>query len=238
MKTALSRRSRPAAPAASRRPVDEPLSRERIVAAALQEIEASSLAGFSTRKLGERLGVQAMSIYHHFPSKQHLLDALVDQAIAAVEVPQPTGEPAEDEKRLRRCMHSYRTMAHRMPALFPLVAVHRLNTPTGVRFIESVLRLIRSMIDDDELAARHFRVMGYFLAGAELDETSGYARGPSAAEPVGNEFIARECPNLIAAAPFFDQRHWDATFELGLDAIFDKLRSDIAALKKARRRGR
>jgi len=213
----------------------EPLSRERIVAAALEEIEASSLAGFSTRKLGERLGVEAMSIYHHFPSKQHLLDALVEQAIESVEVPEPVErDDAENERRVRACLQSYRAMARRWPALFPLVAVHRLNMPAGVRFIEAVLRLMRSVITDDELAARHFRVMGYYLIGAGLEETAGYARGPSAAEPVGDDFIARECPNLIAAAPYFQQRHWDTTFELGIDALIERAKADVAARRKRR----
>src|SRR6059036_3147225 len=112
------------------------LSRDRIVEAALALIADEGLSAFSTRKLGQRLGCEAMSIYHHYPSKQHLLDALVDHAIASVEMPGAEVAPIE---RLRNVMYSYRAMAHRFPALFPLVAVHRLNTPTGVRFIEGIL---------------------------------------------------------------------------------------------------
>lgn len=201
-------------------PVAAPLSRERIVAAALEEIEAVGLAAFSTRKLGQRLGCEAMSIYHHFPSKRHLLDALVEKAIASVDVPPPGRDAAESLDRLRRCVHSYRAMTRRWPALFPLVAVHRLNMPAGVRFIESVLALLEVVTDGDiERSARAFRTLGYYLAGAGLDETSGYARGPSAAEPVSGEFIERECPRLAAAAPYFQPRHWDATFELGIESL-------------------
>lgn len=220
-------------PAPRRRPPAEPLSRERIVAAALDEIEASTLAGFSTRKLGQRLGVEAMSIYHHFPSKQHLLDTLVDHAVASVGVPEPADDADENERRLRAAFQSYRTMARRWPALFPLVAVHRLNTPTGVRFIEAVLRLMRGVIDDDELAARHFRAVGYYLIGAGLEETAGYARGPSAAEPVDDAFVERECPNLVAAAPFFKEPHWDTTFALGIDALIAKAKADVASKRRA-----
>src|SRR5689334_22599545 len=122
-----------------------PLSRERIVGAALALVGDEGLAAFSTRKLGERLGCEAMSIYHHFPSKQHLLDALVEHAISTVDVPEPGPDALQ---RVRRSLYSYRAMAHRFPALFPLVAVHRLNTPAGVTFIESVLRLIRSVEPD------------------------------------------------------------------------------------------
>ncbi len=184
--------------------------------AALELINKHGLAAFSTRQLGERLGCEAMSIYHHFKSKQHLLDALVDHAIASVDVP-VEGDDAEQD--LRRCLHSYRDMARRWPGLFPLVATHRLNTPTGVRFIDSVLRLIRRIEPNAEKAARQFRALGYYLIGACLDETAGYARGPSAAEPVSDDFVARECPNLIAAAPFFQEKHWDATFDYGIDAL-------------------
>jgi AcrR family transcriptional regulator len=213
----------------------EPLSRERIVQAALALVEEESLAGLTTRRLGQRLGCEAMSIYHHYPSKQHLLDALVEHALASVEVPEP-GPDAE--ARVRRALDSYRAMARRWPALFPLVAVHRLNMPAGVRFIESILRLIYALLEDDELTARHFRAMGYYLTGACLDETAGYARGPSAAEPADAAFIARECPRLMAVTPFFQPSHWDATWRLGVDALIQRGLQDAAARRTAPAKGR
>jgi len=117
-------------------------------------------------------------------------------------------------------------MARRWPALFPLVATHRMNTPTGVRFIESLLRLFRAIEPDPEKAARQFRVVGYYLIGACLDETAGYARGPSSAEPVSDDFIRRECPKLLEAAPYFKEQHWDATFDYGVDALLSGIGSD------------
>jgi AcrR family transcriptional regulator len=211
------------------------LTRERILEAALAQVHDEGLAAMSTRKLGTRLGCEAMSIYHHFASKHHLLDAMVDHAVGSVEPPPAGLAPME---RLRHAMHAYRAMANRFPALFPLVAVHRLNTPTGVRYIEGVLTLIRAVLPDAELAARHFRTIGYFLVGAGLDETSGYARGPSAVEPVDDALIGRECPNLIAAAPYFQPRYWDATFELGVETMLDALRRDAVRAARPVRRGR
>src|SRR6185369_9776088 len=202
------------------------LSPERIVGAALALVHEDGLAGLTTRRLGQRLGCEAMSIYHHYPSKQHLLDALVDHAVASVEMPSADLSPVE---RLRASMYAYRAMAHRLPALFPLVAVHRLNTPTGVRFIESILGLIQAVVPDTELAARHFRAVGYYLAGAALDETSGYAKGPSVAEPVSDEFIVRECPRLVASARFFKAGEWDTTFALGLETLLARIVADGAA---------
>jgi AcrR family transcriptional regulator len=209
-----------------------PLTRERIVAAALEEIAAHGLAALSTRKLGLRLGCEAMSIYHHFPSKQHLLDALVDDAIGSIPAPTAGLTPMA---RLRECIVAYRDMAHRQPALYPLIAVHRLNTPVGVRYIESVLALLADVLPDAELATRHFRVLGYYLTGAALDETSGYAQGPSAAEPVAGDFIAAQCPHLAASAALFEPAQWQATFELGLEALLARIEADAAALDAARR---
>ena len=198
------------------------LSRERIVAGALELVAADGLRGLSTRRLGERLGVEAMSIYHYFPSKQHLLDALVDHAIASIPLDAPGANP---EDALRRAAHAYRAMARRFPQLYPLVALHRLNTPTGVAFIERVLELVRALVRSDEEAARQFRAFGYYLTGAALDETAGYADGPSAAEPVDEAYIAAHCPRLAAAAPYFKAPEWDKTFAQGLDALFDGFRS-------------
>ena len=87
----------------------------------------------------------------------------------------------------------------------------------GLRTLGSNAQNRRDQLIDAEQAARQFRAMGYYLIGACLEETAGYARGPSAADPVSDEFIVRECPNLMAAAPYFQERHWDATFELGID---------------------
>lgn len=209
--------------ASRKTPARQPLTPERILRASLELVEQDGLAAFSTRRLGQRLGCEAMSIYHHYPSKHHLLDAMVDHAIGSMQWPAQDQPPPQ---RLRQTMYAYREMAHRFPALFPLVAIHRLNTPTGVRFIESVLALVQAVVPQAELAARHFRTLGYFLVGAALDETSGYARGPSAAEPVDGSYIARECPRLAGAAPYFQASQWDATFELGVQAMLEAMERD------------
>lgn len=223
------------APRAPRRAVE--LSPQRIVQAALSLVADDGLATLSTRKLAARLGCEAMSIYHHFPNKHHLLDAMVDHAIASIAVPAAGAAPLE---RLRLMLRSYREMANRFPALYPLIAVHRLNTPAGVRTIESMLALIVGVLPDAELSARHFRAVGYYITGAALDETAGYARGPSAAVPVSDAYVAEHCPHLAASAAYFQPQHWSATYELGLEALLARIEADAATLaaRKNRRRAR
>jgi AcrR family transcriptional regulator len=203
-----------------------PLTRERIIAEALVLVERHGLAGFSIRGLGAALHCEAMSLYHYFPSKAHLQDALVDHALADVVTEPPGSDPID---RLRVLSYSYRAMAQRYPKLYQLVAIHRLNTPTGVRVIERVLQLVRDAAPDDRLAAQYFRVLGYYLTGAALDETAGYAKGPSAADPVSDAYVTEHCPRLAAAAPYFKPAFWDSTFALGLESLLAAIRAGSAA---------
>ena len=192
------------------------LSAERIVGAALALIEQHGLPAFTFRRLGEALSCEAMSVYHYFPSKRHLMDALVAHVLAGI------GEPPEDLDpigRLRFLGWEYRAMAHRHPRFFPHAALHRLNMPAGVAVIERILRHFHAALGDDRLAAQTFRIFGYYVIGAALDETAGYAAGPSSATPVSDDYIARECPHLAAAAPYFKREYFESTFELGLEML-------------------
>ena len=68
------------------------LSRDRLAAAALALIDRDGLEACSTRKLGAALGVEAMAIYHHFPSKERLLDAVAERLLAEMALPPPDGD--------------------------------------------------------------------------------------------------------------------------------------------------
>jgi AcrR family transcriptional regulator len=183
-------------------------------------VDRDGLQALSTRRLGDELGCEAMSIYHHFPSKAHLMDALVDLMLLGARVPSAAEEP-DWLARLRRTAHDFRAMALRHPKFFPFFAVHRLNTMTGVAFVDAVIGILREAGFSDGDAARHFRGLGYYLMGAGLDETAGYAKGPSAAAPVPNEIIAANFKHLAAAAPHFQPVHFQATFESGLDMLLE-----------------
>ena len=97
-------RSREAALGAGR------LSEEAVVDAALALIAERGLEGLSMRALGERVGVEAMSLYHWFPAKERLLDAVADRLLAKVEMPPlPSTETWRDW--LTAVARSYRRVA-------------------------------------------------------------------------------------------------------------------------------
>ncbi len=206
---------------AAARTVRAPLTRDRIVAEAVREIDRDGLAGFSTRKLGEALGVQAMSLYHHFPSKAHVLDAVLEHVLAQFEFA-PDDAPLEE--RIRTAMRSYRQVALRYPGFFPYFAVHRMNMAAGIGFIDKVIRLFNEACPGDpERASRLFRIAGYYLNGVGLEEAMGYGRGPSAQDRVSDEYVVREFPAVVAAGRWFAPAEHEKTFELGLEMLMREL---------------
>jgi AcrR family transcriptional regulator len=209
----------------------EPLSADRIERAALELIEAEGMAGFSTRKLAAMLNCEAMSIYHYFPSKGHLMDALVDRVVGE-EMEVLTPDPAHWRTRLEASARQWRAMAQKYPHFFAYLAIHRLNTPRALRWLDGVIALFTSIGISHEESIRMFRTLGYYLNGAMLDETQGYARGPSTVEPVVDAVMVREYPHVVAAGKWFQPTQWERTFELGLKVMLDGVQRTVAARKR------
>jgi len=197
----------------------EALSRERIELAALELIERDGLAGFSIRKLGQLLGCEAMSIYHYFPSKAHIMDALVDHVLRDM-LPLPP-EDLPWIERLRQVAWQWRAVVTRRPNLFIFLATHRLNTRAGLRWLNAVLKLCGEGGLTHEQSIRLFRSFGYYLMGAGLDETAGYARGPSTIAPTPEEELQRDFPEVAAAGRYFRPSEFARTFEFGVEIMLD-----------------
>jgi AcrR family transcriptional regulator len=198
----------------------EPLSRERIVEAAFAVIDAEGLADFSTRKLAAVLGCEAMSVYHHFPSKAHLYDAMLDHVVASMEAP-PVGLPLVESQR--RWAYAYRAAALKHPGFFAHMSIHRMNTRTALRWLDRMIGEYRRAGFGDRDAAHRFRSLGYYIVGAVLDETNGYAKGPTAAEPVPFDAFQAEFPHALSAGPHFAKDQWARMFALGLEVMLEGL---------------
>ena len=76
----------------------KPLSRERILAAALELVDEQGIDALSMRKLGQSLGYEAMSLYNHVANKDDLLDGILDLVLAEMEPPDPAGGLPRDPR--------------------------------------------------------------------------------------------------------------------------------------------
>jgi AcrR family transcriptional regulator len=196
------------------------LSREMIEDAAFEVIEREGFAGFSTRKLAAELGCEAMSIYHHFPSMAHLFEAMVDRLVSQLRMPDPD---LPWRQRMRIAVLDYRRIGREHPAFATYFLTYRMNSPTCLAYIDNIVGLFNDGGFSPEMAARLFRAVGYYLGGALLDETAGYAKGPSAVTTVSDEQLARDFPNIAAAGRYFGKGEFDTTFDLGLKMLLDEM---------------
>jgi AcrR family transcriptional regulator len=201
------------------------LSRELIETTAFEVIEREGLDGFSTRKLAQALGCEAMSIYHHFPSKAHLFEALVDRVIGSLK---PPPEDLPWRERMRISMEDFRAAGRKYPAFARFLITYRMNSPTCLAWLDRTIALVSDGFDEEQ-GARLFRVIGYFLAGAILDETAGYATGPSAITTVSEDRLPHDFPNVAAAGRFFAPSQFDATFKVGLNMLLDAMERERRA---------
>ncbi len=184
-------------------------------------------SGFSVRKLGLRIGVDPMTVLHHFGSKEKLLRSIADRALATVTLPHPSSDWRAD---LRNVAAAYRDLAQRHPRSFHLHFRYHTTGPADHALSEVVYRALRHTgLSDDEAAglglAFYAFLLGYALAEAEgllrqIDEEDEAELG--ALDPLAY-------PATRALIPAFKGLDCDAAFRASVDAFIDGVSSRCEA---------
>ena len=205
-----------------------PLTRERILDAAVRLADDHGIEAVSMRKLGAELEVEAMSLYNHFASKAALLDGMVDHVVG--EVPIPDAE-AHWQKQVRAMARGYRTLALRHPHIVPLIAMRPFNTLTALLPVEYAFGVLRKAGFDEDGALHAFRTVAGFATGYTLAETGGFfaeGSGPaddSQLDPTG--LSSEDFPNLVSMIPHITNCDHDAEFEFALDVLLEGLSAKL-----------
>lgn len=195
------------------------LTAERVRDEALRLIEEEGLEGFSTRKLGRALGVEAMAIYWYYPSKEALLDAVVEALVSQMEPPEPDGDFID---ALRKLAHSYRGIAHSYPAAFPLLATRRFATEGTYRFLDGLFTMAHDFGFDDRATARWFRLVSSYCSGVALDELAGIKE----AESNGKAGEGRsQFERLGAVFQWLTPEHHTDIFSFGLEVLLEAIKN-------------
>ncbi|MBI2942028.1 MAG: TetR/AcrR family transcriptional regulator C-terminal domain-containing protein [Chloroflexi bacterium] len=196
-----------------------PLSRERVLTAALRLVDEHSLEALSMRRLGAELGVEAMSLYHHVPGKDALLDGLAERLWAGVRLP---AEGAPDWKAAARPIaKSLRQLAQEHPNAYPLLLARATLPEPALRVFDTLFRTLRGAGFDPELA-RH-------ALGALVAYATGHAMVELACGLGRPDLAAQRCVPPDASGRFADlaralgECNPDRQFDLGLEAMLDGL---------------
>jgi AcrR family transcriptional regulator len=195
------------------------LDRNAILDAAFDMLSRDGEVGFSVRKLGSRIGVDPMTVLHHFGSKDELLRRIADRALATVELPLPSADWRAD---LRNVAAAYRDLAHRHPRLFHLHFRFHTTGPADHASSEVVYRALRSAGLTDAAAAGLGLAFYAFILGYALAEAEGLMRPISDADEAELRTLdPLACPATLALIPAFKALDRDAVFDASVDAFVD-----------------
>ncbi|MEV4840635.1 TetR family transcriptional regulator [Nonomuraea sp. NPDC049486] len=184
---------------AKRPPV--PLSRERIIEAALHIADSQGLRRLTMRRLGDALQVEAMAIYHHLPrGKEALMDALAEH-VTSVHVEQA----ATWQETARAWCRAGREMLREHPGVLALALTKPPKGATVIAIGEQIEQLADGGLPGAEEAVRTLRAFVFGSVAVEV-QRSGWA------DPEVDEWVRRD-------------RDADADFERGLDALLRGLQT-------------
>ncbi len=212
-----------------------PLTRERIVDAALRVMDTEGLDAVSMRRVAREVGVEAMSLYNHVEDKDDLLQGICDRVMAGYDFPEETGDWAE---QCRAAARSWRRVLQAHPDIMRVFAESHGPAPTSLdslRPMEHAMRLIRAGGLSDKDTVQAFHVFGGFIQGFVMMEggtigahgDAASFKGESFQEAVASMLPAADFPTLLAVAPYFAACSADDQFEFGLDLLIEGLRAKV-----------
>ena len=204
-----------------------PLSRERVLKTALALADAGGIESLTMRKLGEAVGVEAMSLYNHVPSKGDLLDGLIDLVFSEIEP--PSGADGWKTAMRQRAI-SARAVLSRHRWAIGLMESRTSPGPATLRHHDAVIGCLRQAGFPVALAAHAYSALDSYIYGFALQEASlpfdTSEQTSELAQAIVAQFPADEYPHLAeftfehVMRPGYD---YGREYEFGLDLILDGL---------------
>jgi len=202
----------------ARRPAP-PLTRDRIVAAAVEMIEQEGVEALSMRRIAARLGVAAMSLYNHVESKEVLLDEVAAHVMAELEY---RDDPSADWRdRGRDLVRAFREVARRHPRCVSLVITRKSMAPATLRPVEHALAIAADAGFDGPASVRIMRVLIAYALGTIVRENGFGEMTRILTAPPGS--VADEFPRVAALLDPLTDDDYDADFEFGLDLLISAI---------------
>ena len=203
------------------------LNRERVLLAAMALADKDGIESLTMRKLGQELGVEAMSLYNHVANKDDILDGLVDLVFG--EIAEPSGHTGWKAAMRRRGI-SAREVLTRHPWAIGLMESRTTPGPATLRHHDAVIGSLRQAGFSIQMAAHAYSAMDSYIYGFALQQTTLAVDPSKPPEASAQDFLrqlaADRYPHLaeltrkVAMKPGYD---YSKEFEFGLDLILDGL---------------
>lgn len=211
------------------------LSRERVLAAAVAVVDREGLGALSMRRLGEELGVEAMSLYRYVENKAALLDGIIESILSEMTVDEPDADAPWSE-RIKAQARALRATLRRHPEALSLFATRAAVTPETFARVEGALEVLRgagfSVVD----SIRAFQLVLAFTVGNTLSVFS-MVPADEASGPRYEALDRARFARVHEAARALASWNTDGEFEYGLEAIVRGLDAMRASDPPARKRG-
>lgn len=208
-----------------------PLSRERLLRAAIVVADADGIGSLTMRKIADLVGVETMSLYHHVANKAEVLDGMVDVVFSEIELPsREIGWRAS----MRRRAFSVRAVLLRHRWAIGLMDSRPNPGPATLRHHDAVIGTLREAGFSIAMAAHAFSVLDSYIYGFVLQEVSlpfsTQEELEAVADGIREQMPAGEYPNLTEMMIEHTLRPGYAyadEFTFGLDLILDGLAAHV-----------
>jgi AcrR family transcriptional regulator len=202
------------------------LTRQRVMAAAIELADRDGIESISMRRLAQELGVEAMSLYTHVRSKNDLLDGMTDAVIGQIPM---SAEGVGWKTSLRQLALAARSVMLRHPWAPRMVEAQTTLGPAALRYANAVIGILREGGFSIAQAHHALHILGSRVLGftQDLFDDSGDLE-PEAAAGLASELgashpYAVEMALAVTHGGALGRCDDDTEFEFALDFILDGL---------------
>jgi len=213
-----------------------PLSRDRVLVAAMEIADVAGIDGLTMRAVGDRLGVEAMSLYNHVANKEALLAGMINAVFAEIHLP-VVGPSWRDEVRRRSI--SLRDALTRHPWAIGLMESGLTPGPATLGQHDAVLGVLSSAGFPVELVAHAFSAVDSYTYGFALqesalpfregDDVGSMAEGMLAQFPDGAYPHLAEFTRAHVAKPGYA---YADEYDFGLELVLDGIERALEAIRR------
>jgi len=208
-----------------------PLNRERVLHAAVDLADKGGIEAVSMRKVGQELGVEAMSLYNHVANKEDLLDGMVDVIVSEID----TSDDGSDwRSALRHRILSARSAMRRHPWAMSVIETRTTMSQPMISYMDDMLGIVVNGGMSYDLAHHAMHALGSRMLGFTQElfrDTDAVEESPEVAAIMARE-MAEAYPNISTMLEHISHDEDsilgagcddDVEFAFGLDLILDGL---------------